>query len=93
MYLVSCVVLIMTNYIADKLMFFSERFDPILFISRIHQYTAAADLETGTAALKKDLKGWTQQRKQLVKENFDCFVSCKTTIDGRCLCVSYRCQF
>ncbi|PWA95295.1 exocyst complex component EXOC2/Sec5 [Artemisia annua] len=65
----------------DKLMFFSERFDPVLFISRIHQYTAAADLETGTAALKKDLKGWTQQRKQLVKENFDCFVSCKTTID------------
>ncbi|KAK9073222.1 hypothetical protein SSX86_007546 [Deinandra increscens subsp. villosa] len=65
----------------EKLTFFSERFDPILFISRIHQYTCAADLETGTSALKSDLKGWTQQRKQLVKENFDCFVSCKTTID------------
>ncbi|KAK1427186.1 hypothetical protein QVD17_15869 [Tagetes erecta] len=65
----------------DKLTFFSERFDPVLFISRIHQYTSAADLETGTSALKNDLKGWTQQRKQLVKENFDCFVSCKTTID------------
>ncbi|KAD3066379.1 hypothetical protein R6Q59_019445 [Mikania micrantha] len=65
----------------EKLMFFSERFDPVLFISRIHQYTSAADLEAGTLALKTDLKGWTQQRKQLVKENFDCFVSCKTTID------------
>ncbi|KAI3671021.1 hypothetical protein L1987_87667 [Smallanthus sonchifolius] len=65
----------------ERLMFFSERFDPVLFISRIHQYTSAADLETGTSALKSDLKGWTQQRKQLVKENFDCFVSCKTTID------------
>ncbi|XP_071701582.1 exocyst complex component SEC5A-like [Rutidosis leptorrhynchoides] len=65
----------------DKLMFFSERFDPVLFITRIHQYTSAADLEVGTVALKSDLKGWTQQRKQLVKENFDCFVSCKTTID------------
>nr|XP_043637474.1 exocyst complex component SEC5A-like [Erigeron canadensis] len=65
----------------EKLMFFSERFDPVLFISRIHQYTSAADLESGTAALKRDLQGWTQQRKQLVKENFDCFVSCKTTID------------
>ncbi|KAJ0566363.1 putative exocyst complex component EXOC2/Sec5 [Helianthus annuus] len=65
----------------DKLTFFSERFDPVLFISRIHQFTSAADLEAGTLALKTDLKGWTQQRKQLVKENFDCFVSCKTTID------------
>lgn len=71
--------------VAEKLMFFSEKFDPVLFISRIHQYTSAADLEAGTAALKTDLKGWTQQRKQLVKENFDCFVSCKTTIDGRYL--------
>ncbi|KAJ0786185.1 putative exocyst complex component EXOC2/Sec5 [Helianthus annuus] len=65
----------------NKLTFFSERFDPVLFISRIHQFTSAADLEAGTLALKTDLKGWTQQRKQLVKENFDCFVSCKTTID------------
>ncbi|XP_076944306.1 exocyst complex component SEC5A-like isoform X1 [Bidens hawaiensis] len=75
-----------TNEVVDadlreRLTFFSERFDPILFISRIHQFTSAADLEAGTVALKTDLKGWTQQRKQLVKENFDCFVSCKTTID------------
>ncbi|KAG5246046.1 Exocyst complex component Sec5 family protein [Salix suchowensis] len=48
----------------------------------IHQNTSAADLEAGTLALKTDLKGRTQQRKQLVKDNFDCFVSCKTTIDG-----------
>ncbi|MFS7912430.1 putative exocyst complex component EXOC2/Sec5 [Helianthus anomalus] len=65
----------------NKLTFFSERFDPVLFISRIHQFTNAADLQAGTLAFKTDLKGWTQQRKQLVKENFDCFVSCKTTID------------
>ncbi|XVF64346.1 hypothetical protein PTKIN_Ptkin09bG0162100 [Pterospermum kingtungense] len=43
--------------------------------------TSAADLEAGALALKTDLKGRTQQRKQLVKDNFDCFVSCKTTID------------
>ncbi|XP_024959681.1 exocyst complex component SEC5A-like isoform X3 [Cynara cardunculus var. scolymus] len=65
----------------ERLMFFSERFDPKLFITRIHQFTAAADLEAGALALKTDLIGRTQQRKQLVKENFDCFVSCKTTID------------
>ncbi|KAL4567037.1 hypothetical protein LXL04_022608 [Taraxacum kok-saghyz] len=65
----------------ERLMFFSERFDPKLFITRIHQFTAAADLETGAVALKSDLLGRTHERKQLVKENFDCFVSCKTTID------------
>ena len=63
-------------------MYFSEKFDAKLFLSRIHQDTTAADLEGGALALKTDLKGRTQQRKQLVKDNFDCFVSCKTTIDG-----------
>jgi exocyst complex component 2 len=59
----------------------SDHFDPKLFISRIHQETSAADLESGALALKSDLKGRNLQRKQLVKDNFDCFVSCKTTID------------
>ncbi|GMN51854.1 hypothetical protein TIFTF001_020998 [Ficus carica] len=65
----------------EKLMYFSEKFDAKLFLSRIHQDTSAAELEAGALALKSDLKGRTQQRKQLVKDNFDCFVSCKTTID------------
>lgn len=65
----------------EKLMYFSEKFDPKSFLSRVHQDTTAADLEAGALALKTDLKGRTQQKKQLVKENFDCFVSCKTTID------------
>lgn len=68
-------------------MYFSERFDAKVFISRIHHDTSAADMEAGALALKSDLIGRTQQRKQLVKDNFDCFVSCKTTIDGkRSLC-------
>ncbi|KAK4850363.1 hypothetical protein QYF36_006087 [Acer negundo] len=53
-----------------------------LFLSRVHQDTSGADLESGALGLKTDLKGWTQQRKQSVKDHFDCFVSCKTTIDG-----------
>ncbi|TYI92670.1 hypothetical protein E1A91_D02G086100v1 [Gossypium mustelinum] len=65
----------------EKLMYFSEKFDAKLFLSRIHQDTPAADLEAGALGLKTDLQGRTQQRKQLVKDNFDCFVSCKTTID------------
>ncbi|XP_039020897.1 exocyst complex component SEC5A-like isoform X2 [Hibiscus syriacus] len=65
----------------EKLMYYSENFDAKLFLSRIHQDTPAADLEAGALALKTDLQGRTLQRKQLVKDNFDCFVSCKTTID------------
>ncbi|KAM6559174.1 hypothetical protein CsatA_028413 [Cannabis sativa] len=69
------------HVLREKLLYFSEKFDAKLFLSRIHQDTSAADLEGGAVALKSDLKGRTQQRKQLVKDNFDCFVSCKTTID------------
>ncbi|CAO2834080.1 unnamed protein product [Amaranthus hypochondriacus] len=69
------------NDLREKLAYFSEKFDAKLFLSRIHQETNAADLEAGAHAIKTDLKGRTQQRKNLVKENFDCFVSCKTTID------------
>ncbi|XP_044475381.1 exocyst complex component SEC5A-like [Mangifera indica] len=65
----------------EKIMYYSEGFDAKLFLSRIHQDTSATDLEAGALALKTDQKGRTQQRKKLVKDNFDCFVSCKTTID------------
>ncbi|KAK3228219.1 hypothetical protein Dsin_008081 [Dipteronia sinensis] len=65
-----------------KLMNFSENFEAKLFLSRVHQDTSGADLKSGALGLKTDLKGQTQQRKLLVKDNFDCFVSCKTTIDG-----------
>jgi len=66
----------------EKLLYFSENFDAKLFLARIHSNTSAADLEAGALALKTDFKSRTEQRKQLVKDNFDCFVSCKTTIDG-----------
>ncbi|XP_062089839.1 exocyst complex component SEC5A-like [Humulus lupulus] len=69
------------HVLREKLLYYSEKFDAKLFLSRIHQGTSAADLEGGALALKSDLKGRTQQRKKLVKDNFDCFVSCKTTID------------
>lgn len=64
------------------MLYFSENFDAKMFLSRIHSNTSAADLEAGALALKTDFKSRTEQRKQLVKDNFDCFVSCKTTIDG-----------
>ncbi|XP_008784153.2 exocyst complex component SEC5A-like isoform X2 [Phoenix dactylifera] len=65
----------------EKVTYSSSNFDPKVFLSRVHQETSAADLESGALTLKTDLRGRTVQKKQLVKENFDCFVSCKTTID------------
>uniref|UniRef100_A0A804MWB8 Exocyst complex component SEC5 n=1 Tax=Zea mays TaxID=4577 RepID=A0A804MWB8_MAIZE len=65
----------------DKVIYSSPNFDPKVFFLWVHKDTSAADLEAGALTLKTDLKGRTQQKKQLVKENFDCFVSCKTTID------------
>ncbi|RID75124.1 hypothetical protein BRARA_B02182 [Brassica rapa] len=67
------------NTLREKLIYFSDHLK--LFLSRIHQDTSAADLEAGALGLKSDLKGRNLQRKQLVKDNFDCFISCKTTID------------
>ncbi|KAJ3675136.1 hypothetical protein LUZ60_004178 [Juncus effusus] len=69
------------NATREKVLYSSPNFDPKAFLARVHQETSAADLESGALTLKTDLKGRTQQKKQLVKENFDCFVSCKTTID------------
>ncbi|KAF2291209.1 hypothetical protein GH714_020663 [Hevea brasiliensis] len=69
------------NNLREKLLYLSEKFDAKLFLSRVHRDTSSADMEAGALALKTDLKGRTLQRKQLVKDNFDCFVSCKTTID------------
>jgi exocyst complex component 2 len=74
---------------ADKVIYSSPNFDPKVFLSWVHKDMSAADLEAGALTLKTDLKGRTQQKKLLVKENFDCFVSCKTTIDGICVVVIY----
>ena len=45
------------------------------------QETSLADLQTGRDNLQAGLQERTGQLKALVKENFDHFISCKTTID------------
>jgi exocyst complex component 2 len=67
---------------AEKVIYHSEKFDPKFFLARIHQNTSAYDLEAAGDALKRDLQNRKEQLKKLVKENFDCFISCKNTIDG-----------
>ncbi|KAL3687204.1 hypothetical protein R1sor_013513 [Riccia sorocarpa] len=65
----------------EKVMYHSENFDPKFFLARIHQNTSAAELEAGEAALKANLQSRREQLKRLVKDHFDCFISCKNTID------------
>lgn len=67
---------------AEKVVYHAEKFDPKFFLARIHQNTSAHDLEAAGDALKRDLQSRKEQLKKLVKENFDCFISCKNTIDG-----------
>lgn len=50
----------------------------------MHQNTSALHLEQAEQGLKEDLKLRNNELKKLVKENFDCFISCKNTIDGKC---------
>ena len=66
-------------------MYLSEKFDPKFYLSHVHQNTSAVELEGAEDALKKDLKVRNDELKKLVKENFDCFISCKNTIDGKCM--------
>lgn len=61
---------------------YSEKFDPQLYLARFHRETPANELELGERALKADLQNRKEQLKKLVKDNFDCFISCKNTIDG-----------
>lgn len=66
----------------EKIIYHSEKFDPRFFLARIHQNTSAHDLEDAGDALRRGLQSRKEQLKKLVKENFDCFISCKNTIDG-----------
>ncbi|KAK2662583.1 hypothetical protein Ddye_001157 [Dipteronia dyeriana] len=61
-------------------------FEANLLLSPVHQDTSGVDLESGALSLKSYLKGQIQLRKQWVKDNFDCFVSCKNTIDSILVC-------
>lgn len=58
-----------------------EGFDPEAYLAVFHEATPAPDLAAGLATLERDLGERQGQLKTLVKQNFDRFISCKTTID------------
>ncbi|XP_024363496.1 exocyst complex component SEC5B isoform X5 [Physcomitrium patens] len=65
----------------EKVDFHSENFDVRFFLVHIHPNTSAHDLEVAGDALKGNLQSHKENLMKLVKENFDCFISCKNTID------------
>jgi hypothetical protein len=65
----------------DKLLPSEEGFDPEAYLAIFHGESSAPQLAAGVRALERELGESTGQLKQLVKQNFERFISCKTTID------------
>eukprot|EP00775_Hariotina_reticulata_P008992 gene8992-9164_t len=66
---------------ANKLLPSEEEFDPETYLAVFHGAASAGELSSGLRALEKELSEKTDQLQQLVKQNFERFISCKTTID------------
>jgi len=59
-----------------------ENFDPVGQLAGIHANTSFHDLVQGYRRLMRKLSSQEEDIKQLVKDNFDRFISCKDVIDG-----------
>ena len=65
----------------EKILPSEEGFDPETYLAVFHGESSAGQLAAGVRALERELGESTGQLKQLVKQNFERFISCKTTID------------
>jgi hypothetical protein len=65
----------------EKLLPSEDGFDPETYLAIFHGDSSAPQLASGVRALERELGESTGQLKQLVKQNFERFISCKTTID------------
>ncbi|CAI5965144.1 unnamed protein product [Closterium sp. NIES-64] len=66
---------------AEKIIVFGPKFSPSFYLGRVHDDTSMDELRAGMGTLGADMENQQQQLKTLVKENFDSFVSCKSTIE------------
>ncbi|GJP68211.1 hypothetical protein CLOP_g24943 [Closterium sp. NIES-67] len=66
---------------AEKVIVFGPKFSSPFYLGRVHDDTSIEELRAGMATLGADMENQQQQLKTLVKENFDSFVSCKSTIE------------
>ena len=56
-------------------------FCPEAYLAQVHRGTSRRELQQGLSNLEEALSERTGQLRDLVKENFDRFISCKNTID------------
>ncbi|KAJ3338098.1 hypothetical protein HDU93_009969 [Gonapodya sp. JEL0774] len=61
----------------------SKSFQPTLFLREVHRNTGFDDLDRGADHLRHSVAQWNDTLKVVVKENFDRFVTAKSTIDGK----------
>jgi hypothetical protein len=59
-----------------------EGFDPAHLLSLVHGQTKYEDLVAGAKRLTRKLSSQEEDIKQLVRDNFDRFISCKDVIDN-----------
>ncbi|GAB5364719.1 hypothetical protein AAMO2058_000994100 [Amorphochlora amoebiformis] len=57
-------------------------FNPDVFLATMHRDQDVRELENGLENLERNVKNRLLHMRQLVKQHFDQFVSCKTIIDG-----------
>eukprot|EP00191_Tetraselmis_sp_GSL018_P016598 CAMPEP_0177580646 /NCGR_PEP_ID=MMETSP0419_2-20121207/1687_1 /TAXON_ID=582737 /ORGANISM="Tetraselmis sp., Strain GSL018" /LENGTH=1004 /DNA_ID=CAMNT_0019069559 /DNA_START=52 /DNA_END=3066 /DNA_ORIENTATION=+ len=65
----------------NKVLPTGDRFDPEQYLAVVHSETPAEDLRHGVELLKRTVAERNSQLKDLVKDNFERFIGCKTTID------------
>ncbi|CAI5472225.1 unnamed protein product [Closterium sp. Yama58-4] len=65
----------------EMLVNLDEAFEPMLYLTVVHGGSSARELEEGREKLGETMQREKEQLKRLVQNNFDCFISCKTTIN------------
>ena len=69
----------LSDYAHEKLKTKSESFDPLLFLTEIHYDTNYESLCEGIKNLKETIDTRTETLRELVKENFNKFVTARNT--------------
>ncbi|CAI5536487.1 unnamed protein product [Closterium sp. Naga37s-1] len=65
----------------EMLVNLDEAFEPMLYLTVVHGGSSARELEEGREKVGETMQREKEQLKRLVQNNFDCFISCKTTIN------------
>jgi len=65
----------------SRVLLSSDSFDPLAYLTTVHRSSTLPELQQGLAHLQEDAAARRSAIATLVKENFERFISCKSTID------------